>query len=96
MLGLRPRLKSRPSLLDLVRRESIDQISQQRPALLENDLPLDVPLPKSPIKEIPSEEASEEVAIVISPPPYLPPETTPDPEGSKDIVKKMPPVGYVP
>ena len=64
MLGLRPRLKPRPSLLDLVRRDSIDQISQ-RPALLESDLPLEVPLPTSPVKETPSEEAPEKVAIVI-------------------------------
>jgi hypothetical protein len=49
MLGLRPRLKARPSFLDLVRRGSIDQISQ-RPALLEADArPLQIPLPQSPV-----------------------------------------------
>jgi hypothetical protein len=62
MLGLRPRLKARPSLLDLVRRDSIDQISQ-RPALLEpDDHTLGVPLPQSPVL------APSDVEIVVSEP----------------------------
>lgn len=63
MLGLRPRLKARPSFLDLVRRGSIDQISQ-RPAHLEADArPLLLPLPQSPVL------APQEPAIVVSPSP---------------------------
>jgi V-type H+-transporting ATPase subunit A len=52
MLGLRPRLKARPSLLDLVRRNNIDQISQEpsRTAPLEADeRPKLIPLPSSPL-----------------------------------------------
>lgn len=61
MLGLRPRLKARPSFLDLVRRGSIDQISQ-RPALLEADArPLQIPLPQSPVL------TPREPAIVVTP-----------------------------
>lgn len=60
MLGLRPRLKARPSFLDLVRRGSIDQISQ-RPVLLEADTrPSQIPLPQSPVI------APQEPEIVVS------------------------------
>lgn len=63
MLGLRPRLKARPSFLDLVRRGSIDQISQ-RPVLLEADArPTQIPLPQSPVI------APQEPEIVVSPTP---------------------------
>jgi V-type H+-transporting ATPase subunit A len=51
MLGLRPRLRARPSLLDLVRRNNIDQISQspRRLSSLEaDDRPKLIPLPASP------------------------------------------------
>ncbi|KAF2279898.1 V-type ATPase [Westerdykella ornata] len=52
MLGLRPRLRARPSLLDLVRRPNIDNISQS-PRRLESLDPDDraklIPLPASPL-----------------------------------------------
>ncbi|KAF2203789.1 V-type ATPase [Delitschia confertaspora ATCC 74209] len=50
MLGLRPRLKSRHSLLDLVRQKNIEALSQS-PSRLSNlatTLPAEVPLPASP------------------------------------------------
>ncbi|KAF2734335.1 V-type ATPase [Polyplosphaeria fusca] len=52
MLGLRPRLKARPSLFDLVRRSNIDELSRS-PALtsLEADeAPKQIPLPSSPLR----------------------------------------------
>jgi V-type (H+)-ATPase V1 A subunit len=52
MLGLRPRLRSRPSLLDLVRKSNIDHLSQspQRIDRLEaDDRPKHIPLPSSPL-----------------------------------------------
>ncbi|KAF2871165.1 hypothetical protein BDV95DRAFT_573414 [Massariosphaeria phaeospora] len=65
MLGLRPRLKARPSLLDLVRKKNIDEISQE-PARLSplqaDHRPLRIPLPSSP-SVTPQLE-------VTSPPPY--------------------------
>lgn len=60
MLGLRPRLKARPSFLDLVRAQSIDRLSVQKvppattaPAASDSDGPAPalVPLPESPTKE---------------------------------------------
>ncbi|KAF1962585.1 hypothetical protein CC80DRAFT_163449 [Byssothecium circinans] len=90
MLGLRPRLKSRPSLLDLVRRNSIDQISQ-RPALLKTDEhPLRIPLPQSPVLA---------PSVVVSPPPFAPEEESIEEEGLSaddkeeelEVVAKMPP-----
>lgn len=91
MLGLRPRLKSRPSLLDLVRRESIDQISQ-RPTLLETDLPLQVPLPSSPVKETPNEAAQDFAIVVSSPSSHSPVEQNLEAKSEENTATKMPPV----
>jgi V-type H+-transporting ATPase subunit A len=53
MLGLRPRLKSRPSLLDLIQKKNIDQISasvkRAIPILKADVEPSHVPLPASPL-----------------------------------------------
>ena len=65
MLGLRPRLKPRPSLLDLIRKNNIDELSQSpsHSAPLEPaDAPTLVPLPASPAV-VPRVE-------VTGPPPY--------------------------
>lgn len=54
MLGLRPQLKPRPSLLDLITKKDIDQLSVQAPSLSRTDsdprAPLIVALPPSPTK----------------------------------------------
>jgi hypothetical protein len=84
MLGLRPRLKARPSFLDLVRRGSIDQISQ-RPALLEADArPLQIPLPQSPVL------APQELSVVDTPLPQSEEDTESQIEVKEDA--KMGPV----
>ncbi|ORY19185.1 vacuolar ATP synthase-like protein catalytic subunit A [Clohesyomyces aquaticus] len=65
MLGLRPRLRPRPSLLDLIRRQNIDEISTspQRITTLEADArPIRIPLPSSP-------QITPRIEIV-APPPY--------------------------
>jgi V-type H+-transporting ATPase subunit A len=53
MLGLRPRLKTRPSLLDLIHKKNIDEISasvEQAKAVPEADVePHRIPLPASPL-----------------------------------------------
>ncbi|KAF2269400.1 V-type ATPase [Lojkania enalia] len=52
MLGLQPRLKSRPSLLDLIRKKDIDQISQSSGRLTDleaDERPKQIPLPSSPL-----------------------------------------------
>ncbi|PNS21165.1 V-type ATPase, A subunit [Sphaceloma murrayae] len=73
MLGLRPRLKARPSFLDLIRTQSIEKLSVQKiPPPTEalavslngySPAPVQVPLPESPTKEKSLENlASAEVA----------------------------------
>lgn len=84
MLGLRPRLKARPSLLDLVRRKNIDQISSEpsRTAPLEADeRPKLIPLPSSPLIT-PLREPT-------SPPPYI---FVEEPKEQLKEEVKMPPV----
>jgi hypothetical protein len=53
MLGLRPRLQTRPSLLDLIHKKNIDEISasvEQAKSVLEADVtPHRIPLPASPL-----------------------------------------------
>ena len=66
MLGLRPRLKPRPSLLDLIRKKNIDELSLSPTStapLEPTDAPSLVPLPVSPAV-VPRVE-------VVGPPPYL-------------------------
>ncbi|KAH7135018.1 vacuolar ATP synthase-like protein catalytic subunit A [Dendryphion nanum] len=85
MLGLRPRLKPRPSLLDLVRKNNIDEISQSpsRTAPLEaTDAPTLVPLPASP--------AIAPRIEVVGPPPYSLTEERKE-EDPVDKRAKMPP-----
>jgi hypothetical protein len=87
MLGLRPHLKARPSFLDLVRRGSIDQISQ-RPTFLEADArPSQIPLPQSPVL------APQEPKIVVSPPNTLAEKPQRKVEGKQ--ASKMAPVSCV-
>jgi hypothetical protein len=94
MLGLRPRLKSRPSLLELIQNKNIDYISvsDQRvvPILTAAVEPTSVPLPRSPLiapqQEIPGQP----------PPPPPPPRITLNGDSYKgDAIEqaaKMPPV----
>jgi len=50
-VGLRPRLKARPSLYDLVRNRNIDQLSVQPLRSFVQELPAELPpLPLSPSK----------------------------------------------
>ena len=72
MLGLRPRLKARPSFLDLVRTQSIEKLSVQPPALSVPDSrtdddrrlsPLNVALPASPTKEETNLEDTESASV---------------------------------
>jgi hypothetical protein len=52
MLGLRPRLRARPSFLDLIRRNNIDHISQsprRLSSLDQADRAKLIPLPASPL-----------------------------------------------
>jgi hypothetical protein len=52
-VGLRPRLKARPSLYDLVRNRSIDQLSVQPLRSYFEELPAELPpLPLSPEKDL--------------------------------------------
>ena len=49
MLGLRPRLKTRPSLLDLIAKRDIDHLSSKAPVSKEQKPTAgEVPLPESP------------------------------------------------
>lgn len=79
MLGLRPRLKPRPSLLDLIRKNNIDQISQAPSPVPADDPPTRIPLPVSP-SITPKDELS-------SPPPYALKDVS-----KKEKKKKMAPV----
>jgi V-type H+-transporting ATPase subunit A len=81
MLGLRPRLKARPSFLDLVRQKHIDQISQS--SLDADDRPKQIPLPQSPLA------AALRVRAESSPPPYILEEETPN-QGEQKQVKMAP------
>jgi hypothetical protein len=73
MLGLRPRLKSRPSLLELIQKKNIDQISvsveRVVPILTAAVEPTSVPLPRSPL-------ISPQQEIPSQPPPPPPPRIT--------------------
>lgn len=51
MLGLRPRLKHRPSLLDLIQRHNLEAgsaISHSHLPTVDDELPVGIPLPSSP------------------------------------------------
>ncbi|KAF1847848.1 V-type ATPase [Cucurbitaria berberidis CBS 394.84] len=68
-VGLRPRLRNRPSLLDLIHKKNIDQISTalERIPILEDDVePHRVPLPTSPLLPPQSEVASQPPAPPIA------------------------------
>lgn len=89
MLGLRPRLRPRPSLLDLVRKTNPDDPLPPRPATSHADdaHPKLVPLPQSPVL-LPLDVHDD----VETPPPYSPAEIV---EEKETIVEKMPPVSIV-
>jgi hypothetical protein len=91
-LGLRPRLRSRPSLFDLVQKKNIDQISlsgDRTPAPKDNLEPASFPLPESeptsplisPLRELPSQP----------PPPHITLHEASDDEKATPA-NKMPPV----
>lgn len=85
MLGLRPRLRPRPSLLDLVRKTNSEAQLLRRPSTPnETDThPKLVPLPQSPVL-LPHDDEDD----VESPPPYSPVESV----TQEEKVDKMPPV----
>jgi len=60
MLGLRPKLTARPSFVDLIRTQSIENLNARQRSLSASNVDLetaqDVALPQSPIKEDPIEE----------------------------------------
>ena len=77
-IGLRPRLKARPSLYDLVRNRSIDKLSIQPQQSFFEELPAELPpLPSSPTN------------IISNPPtPVLAPHPEPAEEPPKMAPKK--------
>lgn len=86
-VGLRPRLKSRPSLYDLIQRKNIDQISisfDRIPALEVE--PTRVPLPQSPQLSPQPELANQ------PPPPRITLHEASDPDEEDTTPEKMPPV----
>jgi hypothetical protein len=93
MLGLRPRLTTRPSLLDLIQKKNIDQISASVdkvvPVLEAHIKPFRIPLPASPLisphREVPSQ----------LPPPRITLQEDSDEELKQEQVAKMPPVSFV-
>jgi hypothetical protein len=89
MLGLRPRLKTRPSLLDLIQKKNIDQLSasvdQIRPVLEADVEPSRVPLPASPL-------ISPQQGDTQPPPPRITLQEDSDEEERKKTAAKMPPV----
>lgn len=88
MLGLRPRLKTRPSLLDLIQKKDIDQISAsvaQAVPVLEADR---VPLPSSPL-------LSPQREPLQLPLPRITLQEDSEEEDRKEQLAKMPPVSFV-
>ena len=86
MLGLRPRLRPRPSLLDLVRKTNTEQPLPPRPNTAHGEglHPKLVPLPQSPVL-LPHDDYDD----VETPPPYSPVDPVVKKEEKTD---KMPPV----
>jgi hypothetical protein len=96
MLGLRPRLKTRPSLLDLIHKKDIDEISvsvDSVTAALEADFePHRIPLPASPLISPHREVSSQPPQL---PPPRITLQEDSDDEPSEQEAAKMPPVSFV-
>lgn len=94
MLGLRPRLKTRPSLLDLIQKNNIDHISasvDRVTAVLEADVePRRVPLPASPLSSPQRDLPSEQL-----PPPRITLQEDSEEDCRKKDIGKMPPVSFV-
>jgi len=92
MLGLRPRLRTRPSLLDLIQKKNIDQISasvDRVVPVLETDVePYRVPLPASPLIS-PQREKPPQL-----PPPHITLHEDSEEENKEDTTAKMPPVSF--
>jgi hypothetical protein len=90
MLGLRPRLTSRPSLLDLIHKKNIDQISASVekvvPVLEAAVKPFAVPLPASPLIAPHREEL---------PPPRITLQEDSDDDAKSEELVEMPPVSSV-
>jgi len=93
MLGLRPRLRTRPSLLDLIQKKNIDQISASvdrvAPVLEANVEPYRVPLPASPLIS-PQREKPLQL-----PPPRITLQEDSEEESKEEIAATMPPVSFV-
>jgi hypothetical protein len=93
MLGLRPRLKTRPSLLDLIQKKNIDEISasvEKVVPVLEADVePHRVPLPASPVIS-PQREKPPQLPL-----PRITLQEDSDEEAVKEEAAKMPPVSFV-
>lgn len=89
-LGLRPRLRTRPSLYDLVHKQNIDQLSISGAHLATGPDDVDphrVPLPASPLI------APHRELATPAPPPHITLEAASDDEEEADAsIAKMPPV----
>jgi hypothetical protein len=90
MLGLRPRLTSRPSLLELIQKKNIDQISASVekvvPVLEAAVQPFRVPLPASPLI------SPHRVEL---PPPRITLQEDSDDDAKREDIVEMPPVSFV-
>lgn len=84
LVGLRPRLKTRPSLLDLIQKKDIDQISVSPPPVVEATR---VPLPASP-----QPQAQRELSQ--PPPPRITLQEDSEEESRTEAAAKMPPVSF--
>ena len=93
MLGIRPRLKTRPSLLDLIQKKNIDALSASVdkvvPVLEANVEPFRVPLPASPL---PSPQREQPPQL---PRPRITVQEDSEDEDRAEEVAKMPPVSFV-
>jgi hypothetical protein len=92
MLGLRPRLKSRPSLLDLIQKKNIDEISASVERVVADVEAYRVPLPASPPIS-PQREAPNQPTQL--PPPRITLQEDSEEEDRKAEAAKMPPVSFV-
>jgi hypothetical protein len=91
-VGLRPRLRTRPSLLDLVHKKNIDHISiaVDRIPYLEDDIdPPSVPLPSSPLL-LPRSEVTNPL-----PPPIIIVQDHSEEPAKEPPAAKMPPVSFM-
>jgi hypothetical protein len=73
MLGLRPRLKARPSFLDLVRKSNAHNLAPHAAVPQPEQRVLDIPLPPSPPLGLPDIVVEAPPSPIALPPPTMPP-----------------------